>query len=82
MLSRSNFVVLCLCRNTELPEFLVEFVHVSRNSFLDVTEVVVFKFLTLWRLCTEKCSACDNEVFTFVIKGLVYEEVFLFSTCC
>ena len=57
VLCRCNFVMLCLSKNTELPEFFVEILHVSGYSRLDGTEVMIFELLALRCFCSEKCSS-------------------------
>ena len=52
------------------------------NSLLDISKVMIFKLLSLRRLCTKKCSSCDNKVFTLFIKLFVYKKIFLFRTYC
>ena len=77
VLCRGYFVVLCLCKDTELPEFTVEVCHIFSDSRLDRTEIVIVHFLSLWRHSTEKSSACHDEVFTLFPHLTVYEEIFL-----
>ena len=57
MLSGSNFVVLCLSEDSELPEFLVEIVHELLNLGLDNAEVMVIHLLALGSLGAEKRSS-------------------------
>ena len=57
MLSGSNLVMLSLGVDTKLPELFIKVGHVLMNSVLDITEVVVFKLLTLRCLSAEKGSA-------------------------
>ena len=47
MLSRSNLVVFCLCRDAEFPELFVQVLHESFDSRFDGTEVMVIHFLSL-----------------------------------
>ena len=77
MLSGSNFVMLCLSKDTELPEFLVKIVHELLNLGLDNTKVMVIHLLALRSLSAEECSACVLDVRTLVIHFLCDEEVLL-----
>ena len=80
MLSRSNFVVLCLCKNAKLPKLLVEISHIFSNSWLDRTEVVVVHFLSLRRHSAEEGTTCHDQVFSLLPHLTVNEEVFLLGT--
>ena len=61
---------------------LVEVLHIVAYSLLDNAEVVIFKLLTLYRCRTEKCSACEDKVFSLIVCLLVNKEVFLLGTDC
>ena len=80
VLRRCNLVVLCLGEDTELPQLFVEVLHVLRDSWLDCSEVVIIKLLTLWRLGSEESSSGKDEVFSLLIKLLGNEEVFLLGS--
>ena len=54
--------MLGLCEDAELPELLVELLHVSRYSGLDGAEVVVVELLTLGSLGAEEGPAGELEV--------------------
>ena len=84
MLSRRYLVMLCFSVDTKSPELLVKIFHVSLNSCLDSTEIVIFKFLTLWSRCAVKRSACKDKILSLCIHLSVYKEVFLLRTnvCC
>ena len=84
VLSRCNLVMLCFSVDTKSPELLVKIFHVSLNSCLDSTEIVIFKFLTLWSRCAVKRSACKDKILSLCIHLSVYKEVFLLRTnvCC
>ena len=60
MLCGSHFVVLRLCQNAQLPQFLVQFFHIGRHAWLDRAEIVVIQFLALGRLGTEQGPAGIN----------------------
>ena len=80
VLSRCNFIVFCFCKNSELPQFVVQVFHKCLNARLNHTEVMIFKFLTFRRFCAEQRASRKNKVFALVINALVYKEVFLLRT--
>ena len=77
MLSGSNFVMLCLSEDSELPKFLVQVVHELLNLRLDNAEVMVVHLLSLGSLGTEERSSRVLDVRTLVVHFLCDEEVFL-----
>ncbi len=78
VLSRSNFIMLCLCKDSQFPQFLVEISHIFGNFLLDRTEIMIFKFLTLRRHCSEKSTSAHDKVFSLRVKFSGNEEIFLF----
>ena len=80
MLCRCNLIMLSLCKDSELPEFFIEFRHICFYSRLDYTEVMVIHFLTFRRFCTKECSACINQILTLFKHFLGNKEIFLFRT--
>ena len=82
VLCRSNFVMLCLSKYTQLPEFFIEILHVSGYSRLDGSEVMIFELLALRCFCSEKCSSCINKIFSLIIELYRNEEVFLLRSYC
>ena len=80
MLCRSNFIVLGLGKDAELPELSVQISHILCNSRLDRAEIVIVHFLSLWRHSTEKCTTCHDEVFSLLPHIAVNKEVFLLWT--
>ena len=79
-LSRGDFVVAGLGRNTEFPEFLFHIVHEVQDASRNATEVMVFHLLVLCRSCTEQGAPSLVQVRTLEVEALVDEEVFLFGT--
>ncbi len=78
-LSRSHFVVACLCRDAKLPQFLFHIVHKVQDAARNAAKVMVIHLLVLCRSCTENRAASLVQVRSLQIKSLVDEEVFLFS---
>ena len=64
MLSRSNLVMLCLGKDSKLPELNVEILHECSDALLNGTEVVIIKLLTLWSRCTEKSTTGEDQILT------------------
>ena len=78
-LSRSHFVVACLCRDAKLPQFLFHIVHKVQDAARNAAKVMVIHLLVLCRGSTENRAASLVQVRALQIKSLVDEEVFLFS---
>ena len=67
MLCGSNFVVLRLREDSELPELFVQILHVSLHAGLDDTEVMVVEFLSFRGLGTEESTAGEAKVGTLLV---------------
>ena len=80
MLCRRNLVMLCLCRNSEHPKFMIYIIHIGSYSLSDRTEVVVLKLLSLWRHCSKQCSSCIYQILSLQILFSVYNEILLLRT--
>ena len=80
MLGGSYLVVLRLGQDAQLPEFLVQVLHVGFHPGLDDAEIVVVQLLALGRLGTEQGPAAEHQVLPFFIHVLVHQEVFLLGT--
>ena len=80
VLSGCNLVMLCFCKDAKFPEFIVQIFHESLNTGLDNTEVMVVKFLSLGRLCSEKCPAGKTKVGTLLVHFPGNKEVFLLGS--
>ena len=74
--------MLSFCKDSKLPQLLVQILHEFLNAGFNVSKVVIFKLLTLWRLGTKKCSACINQILTFFPDRFINQEVFLLRTNC
>ena len=77
MLRRSNLIVLCFCRNTILPQILIELSHEMRNLILDHAEVLIIKLLSLWCRCTKQCTSGQLQVKSLIELILVDQKVLL-----
>ena len=69
--------MLCLCRDSELPELFIKVMHECGYLWLENTEVVILHLLSLRSAGTEKCTACKKKVQSVLVKILVDEEVLL-----
>ena len=78
MLGRGNLVVLCFGIDAELPELLVQFLHISLHTRLDGSEIVVVQLLAFGRFRAEKCSSGVTQILALQKHFPVYQEVFLF----
>ena len=72
-----DLVMLCFGEDTKLPQLFVEIGHIRLDTRLDDSEIVVVKLLPLWRLCSEKSSACIDKVLALIVKLLGDKEVLL-----
>ena len=77
MLCRGHLIVLGLCRDTKLPELLVDIPHERRNSLAKGSEVVVIQLLPLRRHRPEQSSACVDEILSLLERVLVNQEILL-----
>ena len=77
MLCRGHLIVLGLCRDTKLPEFLIDIPHERRNSLAEGSEVVVIQLLPLRRHRPEQGSACVDEILSLLERVLVNQEILL-----
>ena len=69
--------MLCLRRNTILPQILIEFSHEMRNLILDHAEVLIVKLLSLRCRCAEQCTSGQLQVKSLIELILVDQEVLL-----
>ena len=77
MLGGSHLVVLGLGQDAQLPQLLVQLLHVGRHPGLDGAEVVVLQLLPLGGLGPEEGASGEDQVLPPVEHVLVNEEVFL-----
>ena len=82
MLAGSHFIMLCLCRNSQLPKLLVQLMHISCDSGLQGTEVMILHLLSLGRFCAQKGSAGKYQVSSLFKCFFFHQEIFLFGSHC
>ena len=80
MLGRGHFVMLRLGRNTQLPQFFIQFCHKSFHSWLDGAKIMVFHLLSFRGLSAKQSPAGKYQVLPFLPHGLIYQKVFLFRS--
>ena len=64
VLAGRDLVVLGLGEYAELPQLLVQLLHVSAHARAEGAEVVVVQLLTLGRLCAEERAAAQLQIHT------------------
>ena len=77
VLAGSDFVVLGLCEDAQLPQLLVQVLHIGGNARFDGAEVMIFQLLPLRGFCAEQRSARKYEILARVVHLAVDEEIFL-----
>ena len=82
VLARCDLVVLGLCRHAQLPELLVELLHVVVHRRTDGTEVMLLHLLALARRCAEERAPGEDQVLALLVILLLDEEVFLLGADC
>ena len=68
------------CRNTEFPELFVQIMHVSCNTWLQSSEIVIFHFLSFRSRSTDQCTSAEDQVLSLIVEVFVYKEIFLLRT--
>ena len=82
MLAGSNLVVLGLGRNAELPELLIQVVHIFGYLRLQNTEIVILHLLSLRSRCTDQCATGQKQVLTLEVHILVDQKILLLGSYC
>ena len=77
MLTGGNLVMLGLGEHAELPQLLVQFLHVSGNTRAERTEIMVVQLLTLGRLRAEQRTPAQAEIHALEEQLAVNEEILL-----
>ena len=77
VLGRGDLIVLGLGQNAELPELLVQLLHIRRNARADGAEIMVVQLLPLGRLRAEERSSAQAQILALEIQRLVDQEIFL-----
>ena len=76
-LPRSDLIVTCRHRNTQLVEFELHLIHELEDPRGDRAEVMVVHLLTLRRLRAKQRPASRHQIRSTIEELLVYKEVLL-----
>ncbi len=79
VLSRRNFIVLSLGRNTKFPQFNVQLMHKRRDTLMQRTKIMVIHLLATRRGSTQQRTAGQHKVQTFFYKTAVNQKIFLLT---
>ena len=79
VLGRGHLVVFGLGEDAELPQFIVQILHISGNSGSDRAKIVILQFLSSGGLGAKQRSAGHDQVFTLIVELLVKKKVLLLS---
>ena len=77
MLSGSHLIVLGLCRNPQLPQFLVYILHEGSDSLPDYAEIVIVHLLSLGRHRAEQGASGINQILSLEVLFLINQEILL-----
>ena len=77
MLCRSNFVMLCLGRYTDFPQFFIDIFHETCDSLTNGSKIVIIQFLAFWRHSTEQCTSCVDQILSLKEFLSIHKEIFL-----
>ncbi len=82
MLAGSHFVMLCLGRNSQFPQFPVQLMHICRNPCAEISEIVIVHLLTFRCRCSEKSSSGKDQILSLLVILKIDKEVFLLRPDC
>ena len=80
MLGRGDLVVLGLGEDAELPQLIVQILHIGEDAWLDAAKVVIIQLLTLWGTSSEQGASGVNQILALGVQLLGDEEIFLLGT--
>ena len=80
MLTRCNLIMLCLCRDTQLPELVIKLFHEVVDGWTNGAKVVLVKLLALAWLTTKEGTTTQNKVRALLKVFLFDKEVLLLRT--
>ena len=69
--------MLRLGQDAELPQLLVQILHIRRDARTDGAEIMIVQLLTLGRLRAEERPAAQAQILALQIELLVDQEIFL-----
>ena len=77
MLGGGHLVVLGFAEHAQLPQLLIQILHIGGDPGPDGAIVVVVQLLSLGGLCAEQGPAAHPQVLPLGVLGLVHQEVLL-----
>ena len=77
MLSGSHLVMLGFGENPQLPQLLVQLLHIGSYPRLDGTEIVILQLLALGGTGPKESTSGKEKVLPLLINTLVNQEIFL-----
>ena len=80
MLRRRHLIVLCLGRDPQLPQLLVQILHVRADALPDHTEVVILHLLSLRRRRPEQRASRKLQIRSLHIQIFIHQEILLFRS--
>jgi hypothetical protein len=79
-LSRSDFIMASLGRNTELVQFIFALTHSSEDTRRNLTKVMVLKLLVAGWQTSNQGTAGDLKIRAKSVKTTINQKVFLLSS--
>ena len=67
MLGGSHLVMLCFCKNAQLPQFLIQVFHISFYTGINEAEIMIIHLLSFRRRRSEKRTSGKHQVRSFHI---------------
>ena len=80
MLGRRHLIVLCLCRDSQPPQLLIDILHEGGYAGSQRPVIVIVKLLSLGRHRPEQSAAGIDQILALVEGRLVNQKVFLLRT--
>ena len=77
MLGGGHLVVLGFAEHAQLPQLLIQILHIGGDPGPDGAIVVVVQLLSLGGLCAEQGPAAHSQVLPLLIEGLVNQKILL-----
>ena len=77
MLGRSHLVMLCFRQDPQLPELLIQILHICGHPWLDHSKIMIVHFLSLGRLRSKKSPSREPQVLSLLIHFPCNKKIFL-----
>ena len=82
MLGRRHLVVFGFDRDSELPEFLIQIVHIFRNVRLNHSEIMILHLLSFRGRSANQCPSRKEQILSFLVIVLFNQEILLLGADC